>query len=83
MLTTKKNLVFLLLGCYTLTYASVSYDKLWGSYTFNGRYKDILYTVEPQIRLVNLGEGYQQFLLNEGIGFGGIQHWQFGLDRPL
>ena len=83
MLTTKKNLVFLLLGCYTLTYASVSYDKLWGSYTFNGRYKDILYTVEPQIRLVNLGEGYQQFLLNEGIGFGGIQHWQLWLGQTI
>ena len=61
----KRMLVLLLLGCSSLNYANISYDILWSSYTFNGRYKDILYTVEPQIRLIDLSGVYQQFLLNE------------------
>lgn len=79
----KRILVLLLLGCSSLNYANISYDILWSSYTFNGRYNDILYTVEPQIRFIDLSGVYQQFLLNEGLGFGGIQHWQFWLGQTI
>lgn len=80
---TKKILALILLASSSLNYANVSYEKLWGSYTFNGRYQDILYHVEPQIRLVNLSGVYQQFLLNEGLGFGGIKNWQFWLGQTI
>ncbi len=76
-------LAIFLMGFSSLNSAHVSYEKLWSSYTFNGRYKDILYSVEPQIRVVNLSGVYQQFLLNEGLGFGGIKNWQFWLGQTI
>jgi hypothetical protein len=47
----------------------ISFYKLWGLYTYNGRYNDLLYLVEPQLRLVNRPGVYEQFLLNGGLGF--------------
>lgn len=49
--------------------ANTQFYKLWGLYTYNGRYNDILYLVEPQLRLVNRDGVYEQLLINEGIGF--------------
>ncbi len=53
----------------SMGHAMLSFYKLWGLYTYNGRYNDLLYLVEPQIRLVNRDGVYQQLLINQGFGF--------------
>lgn len=49
-------------------YATVSYTKFWGLATYYGRYEQLLYTIEPQIRLATIPGVYDQTLLNTGIG---------------
>ena len=53
----------------SMGHAMLSYYKLWGLYTYNGRYNDLLYLVEPQIRTVNRDGVYQQLIINQGFGF--------------
>ncbi len=47
---------------------SKSYNKIWGAASLFYKYKQLFYTVEPQIRLVNRTGIYEQSLLNAGIG---------------
>ncbi|MBP6918741.1 MAG: DUF2490 domain-containing protein [Legionellaceae bacterium] len=47
---------------------SESYTKLWGLASYFGQYEQLLYAVEPQIRLVDSAGTYEQSLLNAGIG---------------
>jgi hypothetical protein len=45
-----------------------SFTKLWGLASYFGRYEQLLYTVEPQIRFIDSAGIYDQSLLNAGIG---------------
>ena len=47
---------------------SESYTKLWGLASYFGKHDELLYAVEPQIRLVDSAGTYEQSLLNAGIG---------------
>lgn len=47
---------------------SESYTKLWGLASYFGKYEQLLYMIEPQIRLVDSAGTYEQSLLNTGIG---------------
>src|SRR3990167_2222136 len=47
---------------------SNGFSKLWGAATYFGHYNQLLYTLEPQIRLIDRPEKYDQSLLNSGIG---------------
>ena len=47
---------------------SESYTKIWGLASYFGKYEQLLYMVEPQIRLVDSAGTYEQSLLNAGIG---------------
>ncbi len=47
---------------------SESYTKLWGLASYFGQYEQLLYTVEPQIRLIDSAGTYEQSLFNGGIG---------------
>ena len=47
---------------------SESYTKLWGLASDFGKHDELLYAVEPQIRLVGSAGTYEQSLLNAGIG---------------
>jgi len=47
---------------------SESFTKLWGLASYFGKYEQLLYMVEPQIRLVDRAGTYEQSLLNAGIG---------------
>ncbi|HVT62902.1 MAG TPA: hypothetical protein VHD33_05380, partial [Legionellaceae bacterium] len=49
-------------------FAVKGFEKFWGLVTYTNHYQDVLFLVEPQIRLVNIGDGYEQFLLNTGAG---------------
>ena len=57
-----------ILGFIALPGFSNSYNKLWGTASLFYQYKQLLYTVEPQLRLVNRAGIYEQSLLNAGIG---------------
>ncbi len=64
-----RGCAFFLLCLVTIPcYSIESYDKFWGLITYNDKYKQFFYTIEPQIRLVNLPGAYDQFLLNTGGG---------------
>ena len=45
--------ILLLLGIFSQSVYSQSFSKLWGSATYFGRYHELLYMVEPQIRLID------------------------------
>lgn len=53
--------------CYfvsTVLHSENSYEKLWELVTYSGEYKQFLYQIEPQIRLINRNDAYEQFLIN-------------------
>lgn len=57
-----------LLSLIALPSFSKNYNKLWSSASLFYQYKQWLYTVEPQIRLINRAGIYEQSLLNAGFG---------------
>lgn len=60
-----------------------SFSKLWGFYTYNGRYDQLLFVVEPQIRLVNRPGVYEQSLLTEGLGYWATKHLQLWVGNTI
>jgi hypothetical protein len=48
--------------------AANSFDKLWSLATYTGHYQNYIYQLEPQLRLINRENAYEQFLFNMGIG---------------
>ena len=64
----------------SLLYAQ-DFTKLWGLATYFGRYEKLLYTIEPQIRLVARNDAYEQTLLNGGIGTTFLPDWQIWLGQ--
>lgn len=60
--------IALLLSMMSPISSGQDFSKLWGAATYFGRYNQLLYTIEPQIRLIDRSEKYDQSLLNAGIG---------------
>lgn len=77
---------FIFIACYffsSLLYSKDSYDKLWELVTYTGQYKTFLYQVEPQIRLINRSDAYEQFLINLGGGRNVTPTLQFWLGQTF
>ena len=55
---------------------SRGFTKFWGAASYFGRYEQLLYTVEPQIRLIDRAETYEQSLFNAGVGKAITPQWQ-------
>jgi len=51
------------------SFAIQQINKQWSLFTLSGNYKELLYTIEPQLRLFDQQHGFQQFLANAGIGY--------------
>lgn len=75
--------LILLISFSTIVTADTSFFKTWVLYTFNGKYDNLLYVVEPQFRMVNRNSGYQQFLFNTGIGAWVDDKWQLWIGQTI
>lgn len=53
-----------------------SFTKFWGLASYFGQYDQLLYTVEPQIRLIDRAGTYEQSLFNGGVGAKITPQWQ-------
>lgn len=51
-------------------------EKMWSLLTLSGDYGKIVYYIEPQLRLINRDNPFQQFLANAGMGYKVIPNWQ-------
>lgn len=60
--------IFLIISLLSQSIYCESFSKLWGVASYFGQYHKLLYTIEPQIRLIDRNEKYDQTLLNAGIG---------------
>ena len=49
--------------------------------SYFGRYDQILYTIEPQVRFIDRAEKYEQSLFNAGIGTALAPQWQIWLGQ--
>ncbi len=76
-------LIYSLLFHATTSFAIEDFEKLWGLVTYTGHFQDYTYQIEPQFRLVNRGNGYEQFLLNMGAGQPISPTLQFWLGQTL
>ena len=66
-----------------MLYSKTSDDKLWELVTYTGKYKQFLYQVEPQIRLINRPNAYEQFLANISGGMNVTPNLQFWLGQTF
>lgn len=60
---------------------SDTFSKLWGLASYFGRYEQLIYTIEPQIRLLDRSDKYDQTLLNAGLGTFIAPQWQIWLGQ--
>lgn len=51
-------------------------DKMWSVLTLSGDYGRIVYSIEPQLRLIYRDNLFQQFLTNSGVGYKVAPNWQ-------
>jgi hypothetical protein len=65
----------------TLPSYADSYSKLWGLVSYFSREGELLYAVEPQLRLVDKPGVYEQLLLNAAIGTAIKPEWQVWLGQ--
>lgn len=65
------------------TMATQTRDKFWSLLTLNGDYHNLVYTVEPQLRLVTPGGLFQQFLANTGLGYKMNSNWQLWIGQTF
>lgn len=61
--------------------AATSNNKEWSSFTVSGNKGAFLYSVEPQLRLIEQPNIYNQFLFNMGGGYQASPHWEFWLGQ--
>jgi hypothetical protein len=60
--------IFLIISLLSQSIYCEGFSKLWGVASYFSQYHKLLYTIEPQIRLIDRNEKYDQTLLNAGIG---------------
>lgn len=65
----------------SLIHSQNNFDKLWGLVSYTGQYHDYSYLIEPQLRLVNQQDGYEQFLVNAGGGTPVATNLQFWIGQ--
>lgn len=60
-----------------------STDKLWSLITLSGNYGSFLYNIEPQLRLIDQNNTFNQFLTNAGGGYQVAPAWQLWLGQTI
>lgn len=60
-----------------------STDKLWSLLTLSGNYGTFVYNIEPQLRLIDQNNTFNQFLTNAGGGYQVAPSWQFWLGQTI
>ncbi len=66
-----------------VSFAIQSTNKLWSSFTLTGNYGTFLYNIEPQLRLIEATNAFNQFLTNAGGGIALNPTWQFWLGQTI
>lgn len=66
---------------FSATVHAQSFTKLWGLASYFGKYNDLLYTLEPQIRFIDRAGTYEQTLVNGGVGTTVLPEWQIWLGQ--
>ena len=65
------------------TWAIQSTNKFWSLITLTGNYGSFLYNVEPQLRLIEQNNTFNQFLTNAGGGYQVAPSWQCWLGQTI
>lgn len=60
-----------------------STNKAWSSVTITGHHDSLLYLVEPQLRLIQHTNQFNQFLTNMGLGEALSERWQLWFGQTL
>jgi hypothetical protein len=77
-------LALLLLCSFTpTTWAVRSINKLWSLVTLTGNYGSFLYNIEPQIRIFEQPNPFQQFLTNASGGYNVTPDWQLWFGQAI
>ena len=78
--------IFLILLSFSFTpttWAVRSINKSWSLLTLTGNYGSFLYNIEPQIRIFEQPNPFQQFLTNASGGYNVTPEWQLWLGQSL
>lgn len=80
-----QSLILLTLcGLFALPAWSVrSINKSWSSLTLTGNYDHFLYNIEPQLRIFEQRNPFQQFLTNTGGGYNLSPNWEAWLGQTF
>lgn len=65
------------------SWAAQTNNKFWSSFTLTGNYGAFLYNIEPQLRLINKNNSFNQFLTNAGGGYQVAPSWQLWLGQTI
>jgi len=65
------------------SFAIQSTNKLWSSFTLMGNYGKFYYNIEPQLRLIEAPNAFNQFLTNAGGGIEISPTWQLWLGQTI
>ena len=76
-------LIFLLCSFTPTTWAVRSINKSWSLLTLTGNYGAFLYNIEPQIRIFEQTNPFQQFLTNASGGYNVTPDWQLWLGQAV
>ena len=76
-------LIFLLYSFTLTTWAVGSINKSWSLVTLTGNYGSFLYNIEPQMRIFEQPNPFQQFLTNASGGYNVTPHWQLWLGQAV
>lgn len=78
-----KLIVLLLASTPQFATAAQQTAKMWSLLTLAGDYGKIVYSIEPQLRLIYNNNVFQQFLANSGIGYKIAPHYQIWLGQTF
>lgn len=77
------SLIFLFFSFTPATWAVRSINKSWSLLTLTGNYSSFLYNIEPQIRIFEQPNPFQQFLTNASGGYNVTPDWQLWLGQTF
>lgn len=75
--------IFLLCSFTPTTWAVRSINKSWSLVTLTGNYGSFLYNIEPQMRIFEQPNPFQQFLTNASGGYNVTPDWQLWLGQAV
>lgn len=76
-------LIILIILFTPATWAVRSFNKSWTLLTLTGNYGSFLYNIEPQLRIVEQPNPFQQFLTNASGGYNVTPDWQLWFGQAV